>query len=774
MKSVRKALTAVCASALTVTCGLALYACEDPQPTVFDYTVTVKLPDGSVLPDLEVQLAPVVNEVEGEKTRSVKVDGEGKAIFSFDSEVTCNIYVTGFPDYYLMPAGPIRVTPAAKTANITLSYDLKTPLSGDGTAVYLEDILNPDLKRFVPSEYNGYEVDVGVYEGTVANADTTVYYLFHPTRSGIYTLFTEGTTDTTFQQYPGSTQTIYVYDDPQYKADDISETNKNFSYTIEVTDEHITQNAAIYFFGISAKNITAPADYHLIIARTGEYQAPVFLPTNIVQPAETPLPFGSPCNIAVSNKVNDKIEWLFPDGRTKFVKHSDGYYYTEDGKLIWAALDAPVRGENLDGTRLYEIDFDEIGQELLSNLTFTDGETFRDTYHDFVRAYKAASNNEGFYPVNDELKDFLTLFAKDNKAWIEDHRLSVKDEYGWMFACGTYKTVQSPAGSTAENPIEIDFGTQKLFISANTRVYYKLNLTSNLDSDTVALTSSTAGLTINDGTNSYTVAEDGSVNVPIAKEKLATYTFSVVCNADRQCASFSLRVLGGDMNNPLELVCSETPVNVTIAAANEKMWYRIDSSQFSAGVESVTVSSSSAGLTLVADNATPAVNETAVANKPLSVTLTIIDLRTPFYVTAAAAGSYAFTVTENIAEPGSSQSNAVDISLGQQSITYVKNDNALIFYATYTPESDGIYEFALADETNAKKDQVQISYTVDDIPNVTSLGESRITSSTRPTNLPDTDKHKILVKLTAGQEIILYFTNDGSEPYDVEFTFDKQ
>ncbi|MDE6273629.1 MAG: hypothetical protein K2L87_01090 [Clostridiales bacterium] len=769
MKSVRKALTAVCASALTVTCGLALYACGgDPQPTVFDYTVTVKLPDGSVLPDLEVQLAPVTNGVEGEKTQSVKVDSEGKATFSFDSEVTCNIYVTGFPDYYLMPAGPICVTPAAKTANITLSYDLKTPLSGDGTAVYLEDILNPDIKRFVPSEYKGYEVDAGVYEGTVANADTTVYYLFHPTKSGIYTLFTEGTTDTTFQQYPGSTQVIYIHDDPQYKADDISETNKNFSYTIEVTDEHIIQSAAFYFFGISAKNITAPADYRLIITRTGEYEAPVFLPTNNVQPAETPLPFGSPCNIAASNKVNDKIDWLFPDGRTKAVKHSDGYYYTEDGALIWAALDAPVRGENLDGTRLYEIDFDEIGQELASNLTFTDGETFKDNYHDFVRAYKAVSNNEGFYPVNDELKDFLALFARANKAWIEDHRLSVTDEYGWMFACGTYKTVQSPAGSTAENPIEIDFGTQKLFISANTRVYYKLNLTSNLDSDAVALTSSTAGLTISDGTSSYTVAENSSVNVPIVKEKLATYTFSVVCNADQQCASFSLRVLGGVMNNPLELVCSETPVNVTIAAANDKMWYRIDPEKLPAGAEGVTISSSSTGLTLVADGAAPAVNETAATNKPLSVTLTTIDLRTPFYFTAASAGSYAFTVTENIAEPGSSQGTAVDITLGQQSITCVQSEGgSLSFWATYTVESSGIYEFALADATNANGDIVQITYyDENDIAYVTDLGETRGTSG-------NTDAHKILVRLNEGQKIFLQFIS-GSEQPDIEFTFDKQ
>ena len=60
MKIIRKALSVACFTAMSATCAFALYACNgDPEPSSYEYTVSLKAPNGSVLPDAEIQLAKV-------------------------------------------------------------------------------------------------------------------------------------------------------------------------------------------------------------------------------------------------------------------------------------------------------------------------------------------------------------------------------------------------------------------------------------------------------------------------------------------------------------------------------------------------------------------------------------------------------------------------------------------------------------------------------------------------------------------------------------------
>lgn len=784
MKIIRKALSVTCFTAMSATCAFALYACNgDPKPSSYEYTVSLKAPNGSVLPDAEIQLAKVENDAEGEKTQPVKVDENGKATFTFNEEATFNVYASGFSKLYLMPEGPLRVTPAAKSANITLSYDLKTSQSGNGTAEHPVDMLTgkPDTSKLSYVTYNGYSVTQGVYKSSAAEANKTVYYRFRPTRSGIYTIWTEGTADTRFQHYIGSQAGIFINDTDELIADDISETNKNFSYELEVSDELIEHKAADYFFGISVKEAAAfPADFHLLVERTGDYVAPEQLPLTSVKPQSPLDPFGSPIDQPVGN-LNDKINWLLPDGSIKAAKDEDGYYRVSsdgvkaDGALIWAAVGAPVRSESIGNIlSVFTTDFVGMGDELQSNLTFSDGVTYKKNYYEFAVAYKAASNNQGLYPVTDELKEFLTLFSEKNKKWLENCNFVFESGYEWMFACATYKTDTNPAGNAPENPIEIDFGTQSLLLPANTKVYYKLALTSNLNSDDVAITSSTVGLTIDDGNKTYTVTPNSNVSVSVPRDKLNSYVFSVIADSDQRCAQFTLRIRGGDKDNPLELVCSDKTLKAPITVNNGKLWYFIDNTQLNPSTESVTISSSSTGLRLVVPDAKPVIDDTASSTRPLNVSIPVSDLRSPFYLTAERAGEYTFTVTETIALPGSNANAAVEIEPSNDlSITYLKDENGLSFYATFTAETNGIYEFALADATNAKRNEVVIYYNAEnEVPHHTTLGQSRTHENQRPVDIPE--KHKILVELTAGTKVIILFTCNGLTPFEVGFSLTKQ
>ena len=248
----------------------------------------------------------------------------------------------------------------------------------------------------------------------------------------------------------------------------------------------------------------------------------------------------------------------------------------------------------------------------------------------------------------------------------------------------------------------------------------------------------------------------------------------MIADSDQRCAQFTLRIRGGDKDNPLELVCSDKTLKAQIAVNNGKLWYFIDNTQLNPSTESVTLSSSSTGLRLVVPDAKPVIDDTASSTRPLNVSIPVSDLRSPFYLTAERAGEYTFTVTETIALPGSNANAAVEIEPSNDlSITYLKDENGLSFYATFTAETNGIYEFALADATNAKRNEVVIYYNAEnEVPHHTTLGQSRTHENQRPVDIPE--KHKILVELTAGTKVIILFTCNGLTPFEVGFSLTKQ
>ena len=306
-------------------------------------------------------------------------------------------------------------------ANYVLSFDMDTAI----LALKTNESSNPEH----PSATDG-----GIFE---IRSDTNLYDV----KIEFYNYFTERSTQ------------------PDEVADDISGTDKNFLFTLEVPPSY---SGNTYYFKIIIKSrldgddVEYPATVPIIITRTGDAE-------DNVSPVEY-----KHKNPSVTEKYPEQTgkEFHFLIGNNNSIKESDFvidvrngvWYVTVDGvehelvvaikhklpKLPYSYATVEYMGDNGTG----EDDGDDQAAETKQNSSLSlyedpsrneDRTNTKYNYSPFIEEYSALCNNDGVYRLNNELKEFLEKYYAQH--WHDfAFALSTEDKSNccWLFSCGYY------------------------------------------------------------------------------------------------------------------------------------------------------------------------------------------------------------------------------------------------------------------------------------------------------------------------------------------------
>ncbi len=300
-----------------------------------------------------------------------------------------------------------------------------------------------------------YQINTtGAYKVTLADADDSVMFYFKPSRQGSYTL--ESLVDITANEINPILEIRYgnlpAYMNPYgTKQDGGGSENtytKNFKWEYGIYGDEVG-NGLIFIISSEARNADAYGsdgmELCFILDRDGDFTRGDNDYT-VVEAAEdfakwendgnkAPTPSGTFIYCAnrpgVVNHILDQTAvklYAEEDG-------GDGYYHYYDaltgeyGALLYAKIDGSC--EVLEGGFTNPL-------VTLYNVNGYD-------YRAFVSAYVAHCNDDGCYPVTEELRVFLQNFATyqryfdDGNGWAETNTNYNSDEDSqWMFACGYY------------------------------------------------------------------------------------------------------------------------------------------------------------------------------------------------------------------------------------------------------------------------------------------------------------------------------------------------
>lgn len=289
----------------------------------------------------------------------------------------------------------------------------------------------------------------GAYRVTLQNASQEIWFKVRPTERGIYSI--ESLVDVTankinpiLYRYAGTD--AWISDTPAEIIDGGGAENtftKNFRWEITLEQGQV---GAPFPFVIRSTN-TDPSAYPLVVDfiydKDGDF-------TGGTQPAVPVLP------------VEDFSKWkdgnaqdITPDGVFTYcanrpgienhlldesmvgVNPDDGYYhyYNEetgkyDGDLVFVKI--------TQRTEIVDLPFTDTGN---MNIYYLNGRSYLSFIHDYYAKYV---NNDGCYPVTEELKAFLMDYAtsqaifNDGDGLAEEKGYNSDEESQWMFACGYY------------------------------------------------------------------------------------------------------------------------------------------------------------------------------------------------------------------------------------------------------------------------------------------------------------------------------------------------
>ena len=180
--------------------------------------------------------------------------------------------------------------------------------------------------------------------------------------------------------------------------------------------------------------------------------------------------------------------------------------------------------------------------KLLRGYRLNEDET--DAYKEYYLKYV---NDDGLYPLDDTLKEFLTYFAQDNRYWISSFGASSDDSL-YLFSAFYYDDgtplpapVPATGDGTQASPYEVEIGNYSVSASAGTPVYLKYV-----------------------GGGKVSVATDGGTLTPEAVEANGVFTLE----ADGTVIVTIEYVRGTHQSNPVAITNGDT-VNVN----TEGVWY---------------------------------------------------------------------------------------------------------------------------------------------------------------------------------------------------------
>ncbi len=542
---------------------LALAACDNkpndnkPKDSAITYEVTVLTAENAPAAGVKASFV----EIEEGKTHEpvvASVNENGVASYKSEEGNPVDVTLSDIPAGYVVPEGKrtLRLTKDAPKATVTLeaipddSPDLEysDPLSGSGTAKYVSG----SMGQLEYASFKPYVVVEGNYKFKFQSAEQRIYLQFNSqsSQAGLYRVYSRGSADVSVQMLTGSViggifnpgEAARDNDDRAQFNDNKSLSDKNFELEFS-NNESATMGYSIpgeFYFEIALK---AAGDVGKAFAVTFEKLDKPYVPK---PPTEYTDVHASPSPTKAGEGVGIRHE--IPANCSNFivVKAADGTYHlsSETGPLLYANLDGPwPRGATLQGgepmtcisrisggTNPYRwvttlssegnkgenwLPFlcEHVGYVIDSDGTpVAPGAKNENT--GFVNNNSTKCNSDGYYPLNDQIIEFLTLLYNDieiqNFYFTPDNYMGttwfLPEGYEWLFLCGYYGDEYKGEdfggkGTEIEPYILLREGTFEIDVPAGGKVYFE-------SGRAYVVSSATAGATLE--YNGQTYGADGS------------------------------------------------------------------------------------------------------------------------------------------------------------------------------------------------------------------------------------------------------------------------
>lgn len=368
------------------------------MPKYADYTITVVDEIGNPMTNVMVKFT----DSEGiSKTRPT--DKEGKAVFPEilvgESTVTLE---KGFSE--------------AKIITDTYALDKKT--TSLCAVVCNESKIQPIYGEVAEDAY-AYTVGVGVYNLPAASNQIT-YLVFMAQESGSYKITLEAQSSDAIVAYHG----IPMFVQPDHRSDGAYD-GKTFELAIH-------DIGAPYVIGV---NRTTECEATLTIERTGDAPFdPQFEPWIEVLAKEQ---FGDFKTTSVSPLD-------ISDPNLSVSLGDDGYYYTQDGKLVYAMLSKPSNYLDVSIALICGFEDDNIGVNFGGYVYDENGEFVNKyAYNNMIGAYIEHCDSNGVYPLTAELAEAIKCHGNSTGWWkpgTANFLFTGKpfvQENAWLFLCYT-------------------------------------------------------------------------------------------------------------------------------------------------------------------------------------------------------------------------------------------------------------------------------------------------------------------------------------------------
>ena len=547
MKSITKKIAVVLLVCLLAVSVIALIACDKDPVNPGVYTVKVVDASGNPYTAALVQLCKI--ESSGSLStcyEGVKTDAQGVAKLTIGTEIPdkdvdyVEVHLLGLPSYLTYDAVKMHKN---ETVTVTVKQGtLATPKSGNGTGSYLES-LGEITNQINDETFKPYVVEEGAYAFKFTAATQKIYFEFRG-EEGVYKVYSVGAVDAKVVHLQGTLNGgIRYYDEDEFISDNVSSTDKNFSYQFEVSPELIEQTqagnesityGAVYFEVALANSADVNKDSIIVFEYVKKYEPPKELDTVDVKPAKN--------LTAYSNPVGSYFIEADLDGSVNYVLGDDGYYHidSKDGVLLIATLGKG--GVTPQGLELAFLDIYAQGQPF----TFQDGDVYKN-YYPLVKAYVDASNEEGRYPLTDELIEFFNKYievAMGGPSFLEEAlNTHLPEGEEWLAWCGFYYEAPLPEG-TEDDPFMLTEGELTVSVAEGGKVYYSIMPFGDV---TIDISSSATNVKI-EAYSSYdkdqvTTAQSTAGGISCTVEVgMFDYYFFVFSTLDGKAASFTIEV----------------------------------------------------------------------------------------------------------------------------------------------------------------------------------------------------------------------------------------
>lgn len=504
MKNKLRVLLILCLVLCLCVCGVVFVACNntpsDPDTDKDDdtdttketvtYTITVEDEFGNPVvngynsltnKEAKVQVQMCIIEENGELgacliPSEVNENGVGTIEVS-DTSVQYEIHVLNLPLGYSYEEGTYKTE-----ANVTEYFVTLNLATGEESEA---NMIVPDELGFsitVPVTVNLME-GVSVYKTTLTEERPVVYYNFVATESGKYRVSSVADVDVKVVQYSGVSANSFYGTYSLGENDNVSDTDKNFSFEFVVTNEYVTGQSTCILAVSLADGVQAeyPVSFITKMERIGD--APR-------DPIETKETVEATSDVA-AEEVRGSIVAIPVEGvetEVVAVLGDDGYYHlgSKDGDVIYVAFGVANR-LILDGNFLAANLYGDLENINVPVPAGQPGSEFNDytkyNYVPFVTTYIDLCNSDGMYPVNEEIKLFLERFTTYKSLVPSDKEVIA--ENSWLYPCYTYKAnidvADAEGEGTEASPYVLDEVTSyAVSLAANETVYIKVDVAATI------------------------------------------------------------------------------------------------------------------------------------------------------------------------------------------------------------------------------------------------------------------------------------------------------